>query len=126
MEYKFNSQIRPSGFPHDFDAHIYFDEPTLPIARNLKAQVELIFSQQIQEGSLFVGHLITRSVGPHPLPMFEINFSKSLFGTFVPWLMQNRKNLDALVHSISKDDLYDHTQGAVWLGRQLPLDFSKF
>jgi aromatic ring-cleaving dioxygenase len=125
-DFKFNSQIRPQGFPHNFDAHVYYSPETLKIAEKLKAEIEEEFAQEISASSLFVGVMIPKPVGPHPLPMFEVNFAKEQFGVFVPWLMNRRQNLDVLVHSISENNLKDHTQGAMWLGKSLNLDLSRF
>jgi aromatic ring-cleaving dioxygenase len=125
-DFKFNSQIRPKGFPHHFDAHVYFSPETVAIAQTLKSHIECEFAAEISEGSVFVGQIIPKPVGPHPLPMLEVNFAKEQFGVIIPWLMNHRKNLDVLVHSISEDDFYDHTQGAMWLGNPVKLDLSRF
>jgi DOPA 4,5-dioxygenase len=75
---------------------------------------------------VFVGKLIDERVGPHPTPMFEINFPKGWFGRVFSWLRANRGELPALVHEVTGDDPKDHSQGAIWLGRVLPLDESRF
>ena len=64
-----------------------------------------------------------KAVGPHPLPMFEVNvFSPAEFGAFVAWLVVHRGPLSALVHPNTGDDIRDHTINATWMGTPLELD----
>lgn len=73
-------------------------------------------------------------IGPHPVAMFEVNlFTPEQFGAFIPWLVINRGPLSALVHPNTVDERgelldaeRDHTQRAIWMGAQLPLDLSLF
>ncbi|PQE04410.1 DOPA 45-dioxygenase protein [Rutstroemia sp. NJR-2017a BVV2] len=73
-------------------------------------------------------------VGPHPIPMFEVNlFTPEQFGAFIPWLAINRGPLSALVHpntvdekGESLDEERDHTQRAIWMGEKIPLDLAIF
>jgi aromatic ring-cleaving dioxygenase len=64
--------------------------------------------------------------GPHPQDMkiVILNFLdlKHRMPEFLEWATIDRP---VLIHSSSGDDLYDHTYAAIWLGRTLPLDFSK-
>ena len=62
--------------------------------------------------------------GPHPAPMFQVNFAVDLFADIVPWLMLNRGGLDLLVHPETGDDVADHGDHALWLGQTLPIDFA--
>lgn len=122
LPFQFNSVRRPTDYPHDFDIHVYFDEELLEVAATFRQCLEEAFSQH----KVFVGDVIPKAVGPHPLPMFEANFGKELFGPIVLWLMHNRGPLSILVHEISGDDYRDHTVGALWLGKQLELKFEVF
>ncbi|PQE30588.1 DOPA 4,5-dioxygenase protein [Rutstroemia sp. NJR-2017a WRK4] len=73
-------------------------------------------------------------VGPHPIPMFEVNlFTPEQFGAFIPWLAINRGPLSALVHPNTVDEKgepldeeRDHTQRAIWMGERVPLDLAIF
>lgn len=62
--------------------------------------------------------------GPHPAPMFQVNFAVDLFADIVPWLMLNRGGLDLLVHPETGDDVADHGDHALWLGQTLRIDFA--
>ncbi|MNJ92580.1 Dopa 4,5-dioxygenase family [compost metagenome] len=120
--FKVNSQLLPEGFPREFDAHIYFEESSFPQAEEFHRKAHEFF----KDSKVFVGELIPKAIGPHPLPMFEINFPQEVFTEVVLWLMKERGDLSVLVHQLTGDDLYDHTQAALWLGTPVPLKYSVF
>ncbi len=120
--YKVNSQLLPEGFPRQFDAHIYFDPNKRAFADQLREKAITDFVGQ----TVFVGEMIPEAIGPHPVPMFEINFPKENFAEVVLWLMKERGDLSVLVHELTGDDLYDHTQAAMWLGPQVNLYLDVF
>ncbi len=120
--FKVNSQLLPAGFPREFDAHIYFEESSRSFAKTLREKAMTAFEGQ----RVFTGEMIPIGIGPHPIPMFEINFPKEMFSEVVLWLMKERGDLSVLVHELTGNDLYDHTQAALWLGSQVPLNYSVF
>lgn len=120
-EVPLNSQLFPKGFIRDYDAHVYYTPATRPFAHGLREKALRDFAGT----PVFVGKLIDERVGPHPTPMFELNFSKNWFGHVFSWLRANRSELPVLVHEVTGNDPKDHSQGAIWLGRVLPLDESK-
>ncbi|MDG0816833.1 DOPA 4,5-dioxygenase family protein [Bdellovibrio svalbardensis] len=120
--FKVNSQLLPEGFPREFDAHIYFDESSRAFAENLREKAIAAFAGR----RVFTGDMIPTGIGPHPIPMFEMNFPKEVFTDVVLWLMRERGSLSVLVHELTGDDLYDHTQAALWLGPQVELKYSVF
>lgn len=119
---KLNSKHLPSGFPREFDAHIYFEASTRQEALSLRERA-LDFWQGKE---VFVGYLIDRPVGPHPIPMFEINFPQRLFSEVTLWLLHHHGNLSILIHELTGDDYLDHTDYAMWIGRAVELDISAF
>lgn len=122
MSFKVNSQLLPPGFPREFDAHIYYTDENKAEALHLHEQVQ----KQFQGKTVFTGEMIPVPIGPHPTPMFEVNFPQEHFSEVVLWLMHARGTLSVLVHELSGNDLQDHTQGAIWLGAPVPLIYSKF
>ena len=59
--------------------------------------------------------------------MFEVNvFTPAQFGAFIPWLAIHRGPLSVLVHpnTTEDEDLLNHTERAIWLGKKLPLNES--
>lgn len=99
-----------------FHAHVYFESTTRALAAALreKAAREL-------DLSLGVSRLIDRAIGPHPVPMFEIDFEESHLEEMIQWLNQNRGPLSVLIHRHRQPELVEHTTNAIWLGAPLPL-----
>ena len=111
----------PAGFQRDFDAHIYYSLEN-------RAQAEVLRKKAIrdfQNKSIWIGALTDELVGPHPMPMFEINFSQKFYTEMLLWFMDERGNLPVLIHPVSGDDFTDHFEKALWLGETQPLDASK-
>ncbi|MGY3726176.1 MULTISPECIES: DOPA 4,5-dioxygenase family protein [Cobetia] len=105
---------------HYYHAHLYYtDEQSLAAARELAAQAE-------QHFPLRVGRFHEQPVGPHPLWSCQLSFAPEDFGRIIPWLALNRGTLDILVHAGTGDDLFDHTQGVMWLGSSHPLNLHVF
>lgn len=118
-DFKFNSQLLPEKFPRDFDAHIYFDLIDLLEATKLRNDIRDHFKDIV----FFVGDMCTEPIGPHPLPMFEANFPLEHFTVVTLWLMKERGGFSVLIHPLTGDGIYDHTQGAMWLGTSVRLKY---
>lgn len=116
-----SKHLFPTGFRREFDAHVYYTPETRAQAKELQLRAKAHFVGR----PILVGDLVDLLVGPHPQPMFEINFARKHFVEVVFWLMQNRGSSDVLVHEVTGDDPKDHSSGALWLGHSLVLDESK-
>ncbi len=102
-------------------AHVYFTAVDRPAAAALRGQ----FSRMAAAGDdpvLYVGRMMERGVGPHPLPQYEIHFRERSVPEIVALLESS--GLRALVHPLTDDDLADHTLHARWIGEPLALDVS--
>ena len=104
-----------------FHAHIYFEAETRESAESLRQ----LIGQHLAPKLRYEGKLIDRPIGPHPVPMFEIDFTPEHFADVVTFLMQKHGDHSVLIHPESGNDLRDHTAHALWLGIQLPLDLSR-
>ena len=102
-----------------YHAHIYFDEDTSEIAKQLCTVID-------QHFDLAIGRFHERPVGPHPLWSCQVSFNSKDFGQFIPWLDENRQNLTVFVHALTGDDLSDHTDHAYWLGEAVELKLAIF
>ena len=98
-----------------YHAHVYFDQESVEQARALRERIS-------QEFDYAVGRFHERNVGPHPCWSFQIAFEPAALGEILPWLAVNRQGLTVLVHGLSGDDLYDHTELVMWLGESRTLD----
>jgi aromatic ring-cleaving dioxygenase len=102
-----------------YHAHIYYTMETRDIAVDLKDKlIDAKQSGAIAE-LLFIGELRDRALGPHPIPEYEIHFTKAMLPAIMTMLEQS--GLTALVHPLTDDDLADHTTLATWIGAPLPL-----
>ena len=122
MNYRYNSHWIPKDFDRDYDAHIYFSAEDLDLIEKIQTKVRTAFPNS----SVFVGDIIPEPIGPHPQPMLEINFTQDFFQVMLFWLIENREHLNVLVHPLTGNDYWEHTQGAIWLGQSLQLDLSRF
>lgn len=102
-----------------YHAHIYYDPATRRTAAKVRGQIEERFTVKM-------GSWHDEPVGPHPQSMYQVAFSPGVFPKIVPWLMENRAGLAVLVHPNSGDDLLDHSDYAIWLGRMLRLKLGMF
>ncbi len=62
--------------------------------------------------------------GPHPIGSYETCCNSSALSHGVSWFMQNRGNLSILLHPLTRWEIIDHTDRAMFLGQSLPLDLS--
>ena len=93
-------------------AHVYFDAASSEAARQFRDVVSVQFGSSVQ-----VGRFHEREVGPHPRWSFQIAFAPAEFSGVVGWLALNHGTLDVFVHPNTDDELRDHRDCALWLGR---------
>ncbi|MDB5650923.1 MAG: 4,5-dioxygenase [Hyphomicrobiales bacterium] len=103
-----------------YHAHIYYQLDTRSVAEELRTRMEELFPAGRY------GRWHDKPVGPHPSAMFQVAFDTDLFATMVPWLMLNHGPLTIFVHPETGDDLTDHAEHAVWIGRQQVLKLDQF
>ena len=103
-----------------FHAHVYYDESTFADASLLIAKTK--------EALAFVeaGTVWTKKVGPHPRWSCQLSCPNEHFAELLFWLVQERKGLTIFAHILTGDDLYDHTQGVIWLGESEQLNLEIF
>jgi DOPA 4,5-dioxygenase len=101
----------------DWHAHVYFDCASRDAARTLREAVIARFG-----GSVQMGRFHERPVGPHPQWSYQIAFAPAQFADVVGWLALHHGALDVFVHPNTGDELADHRDRAVWIGRAHTLD----
>ena len=99
-----------------YHAHIYYSDGGRAAALALRDR----FTTKPEV--LFVGRMMDRGVGPHPIPQFEIHFYEPACDEVIA--MIESSGLRALVHPLTDDDLADHTELGTWIGEPLELDVS--
>jgi aromatic ring-cleaving dioxygenase len=98
-------------------AHVYFDADRRAAAQELRERVTAHFGDAIE-----MGRFHERPVGPHPQWSYQIAFVPARFAEVVSWLALNRGPLDVFVHPNTDDELRDHRDCAIWLGRSYELN----
>lgn len=108
---------RPVTDITDYHAHVYYDEGTS------KAAAQQLRAAIVAAGfEVALGRWHDDPVGPHPVGSFQIAFAASDFASLVPWLALNHGQNAVLIHPNTDDPVADHSDHALWLGRQLELD----
>ncbi|KAJ3150375.1 hypothetical protein HDU89_003155 [Geranomyces variabilis] len=64
-------------------------------------------------------------IGPHLIGSFETWCPKEYFHTVYQWFLLNRAGLSILIHPLTREEVRDHSERAVWMGTPLPLDLTK-
>ena len=99
----------------NYDIHTYW--------RNNDERDEALKLKQILiDNGVQTFSLVDIPIGPHPLPMFEAHVSAENLPAIEAQLVTNRVNCSILVHEKTNDHMYDHTEGARWLGTPLELN----
>jgi DOPA 4,5-dioxygenase len=100
-------------------AHIYFDTTRRDAAWALR---ELITAEL--GGVIEMGRFHEKPVGPHPMWSYQLAFPAANFAQVVSWLALNHGTLDVFVHPNTDDELRDHRDSALWLGRSYALNLA--
>ncbi len=100
-----------------YHAHIYFEAATRTSAESLREKIQNTF-----QGQLRIHGLIDLPIGPHPLPMFEVDIPSDHKEAFHAWLTQHHGVHSVLIHPLSGDDLADHRDYPEWVGVPLKLN----
>jgi aromatic ring-cleaving dioxygenase len=100
-------------------AHVYFDASRCEAALALRAVVERQFA-----GVAELGRFHEKPVGPHPMWSYQLAFAPAHFPDVVSWLALNHGALDVFIHPNTGDELRDHRDCALWLGRSHALNLA--
>lgn len=105
-----------------FHAHVYY--PSTPAGlRTAENVLELLKSGRYR--FRYVGQLLNKAVGPHPLPQFEVHFTDDVLADVLAKLADDRLGLSVLVHPVTPNDHEDHFDDAIWLGEPVVLDATR-
>ena len=100
-------------------AHVYFNASSREAARALRAIIETELA-----GRVDLGRFHERPVGPHPMWSYQLAFPAANFHDVVSWLALNHDALDVFIHPNTGDELRDHRDCALWLGRSHVLNLA--
>jgi aromatic ring-cleaving dioxygenase len=114
------SSVTHSNAP--YHAHIYYEPSQRSLADAACTRLCSFMSSGEMPELVFVGKLKDGKAGPHPIPQFEIHFTKQALQRICDFI--RAAGFTALVHPLTDDDLADHTRLAHWIGAPLELDLS--
>jgi DOPA 4,5-dioxygenase len=98
-------------------AHVYFDAATRDAAWALRGVIAAQLGDRVE-----LGRFHERPVGPHPAWSYQLAFAPAQFPEVVAWLALNHGELDVFVHPNTGDELRDHRDSAIWIGKSYQLD----
>lgn len=105
----------------DWHAHVYFDAQTRGDAWALRETIEAALA-----GRMTMGRFHEKPVGPHPMWSYQLGIDAADFSQVMGWLALNHGALDVFIHPNTGDDLRDHRDRALWLGRSHVLNLAMF
>lgn len=100
-------------------AHVYFDAASRDAAWALREVIQAELA-----GRFEMGRFHEKPVGPHPMWSYQLAIPAADFAHVVGWLALNHGALDVFVHPNSGDELRDHRDSALWLGRSYALNLA--
>ena len=100
-------------------AHVCFDATTRDAAWALRERIAVDLN-----GLFDMGRFHEKPVGPHPMWSYQLAFPGAHFAPIVSWLSLNHAGLDVFIHPNTGDDLRDHRDSALWLGRSHALNLA--
>lgn len=103
----------------NYHAHLYYPVEKLNEAKKVLEKVGNKFDYPI-------GRAWDKPVGPHPIGSCQITVPVGELDNFIPWMMDNRGEFDVFFHANTGDDLIDHTQFVMWLGKSYNLNLDMF
>lgn len=96
-----------------YHAHVYWSTPE-------QRQTAIALREPLASTGASLGRVWDQPIGPHPLPMYQVNYCNDIKNLVENWL--SGEGLSVLLHEDTGDDLRDHTLGARWIGNKLELD----
>lgn len=104
---------------NDWHAHLYFP---LGDGEKVKPLTERVHS----EFGFSIGRIWDKPVGPHPVGSCQITVPPGKLDEFIPWLIENRRGVDIFLHPNTGNDLKDHTDHVIWVGKSYDLNTEMF
>jgi DOPA 4,5-dioxygenase len=105
-----------------YHAHIYYEAATRAQAMAANQHLRDTMACGGAPRLLFVGSLKDGKAGPHPIPQFEIHFTRDALADVRAFI--EASGFTALIHPLTDDDLADHTSLAEWIGTPLAMDLT--
>jgi DOPA 4,5-dioxygenase len=99
--------------------HLYYPVTNIEEASALREKISSEFDFE-------VGRLWDKPVGPHPIGSCQVSVPTGRFEEALTWCLANRGGVDFFIHPVTGDDLADHSDHALWLGKSYELKIDGF
>ena len=96
-----------------FHAHIYWENQE-------QRFIAISLRDNLKELGCPLGQIIEKPIGPHPLPMYQVNYSKKNATEVEEFLSD--QGLTILLHYDTGNHIEDHTKRVRLIGKKLDLD----
>ena len=110
----------------EFHFHVYFFQSNAEHRARAMALRERIL--QLNTSGYFTAVPLARindePRGPHPTGSYEVWVPCESFWRVYQFFLKERNGLSVLVHPLTRQEIADHTERAVWMGAPLPLDMA--
>ncbi len=103
----------------DYHFHLYYDVKDIDKATTLRDKIGETFDVDL-------GRVWDKPVGPHPIGSCQVTVSNELFQEVMVWLLSNRNGIDFFVHPNTGDNLADHSDYIMWIGKSYELKLEGF
>lgn len=98
-----------------YHGHIYWNDPD-------GKEIAIWMRPFLKSMDCRLGTVHDRPIGPHPCPMYQVEYTSRNQSAVENFLKQNSRGLSILLHDDTGDHVIDHTIGARWIGAPLDLD----
>ena len=68
-----------------------------------------------------IGRIWATPIGPHSIGNFEVWIPNTSLEPMINWLTLHRRGHSCLIHPLTLEELKDHTERALWIGRSIPI-----
>jgi DOPA 4,5-dioxygenase len=99
--------------------HLYYKLVDINLAAKISAQLSQALDVEI-------GRLWDRPVGPHPVCSCQVTVPVELFEQVSAWFLKNRIGIDLFIHPVTGDDIADHQDSIMWIGKSYTLNTDFF
>lgn len=99
--------------------HLYYELENIGLATEVRNRLSEVFDVEI-------GRLWDRPVGPHPIGSCQVTVPVNMFEKVSAWFLINRNGIDLFIHPITGDNLADHKDFIMWIGKSYQLNIEFF
>lgn len=105
---------------NNFHFHLYY-----PFEK-INEATEVLNKLREEKVGIPIGRIWDRPVGPHPIGSCQVTVEADQYYEMIQWFLINRNGFSLFIHPDTGDDLADHTDYVMWMGKEHPLKIEQF